>query len=169
APLTPFPPNSLHYLTVNHTKYFDNPTLELADPLLYDKCIRSFQTASEREAEGKAKGWSGILHADLERAEARMEALKKATEDRRNGKEDEDEGDKVSSKEEGIGRWEDAMTRRFLEGGDQDVDYKTIDDNEEYDDVKQIERDVQEAYFDAETPSASEEGSSCTDTGIQDF
>lgn len=98
-----------------------------------------------------------------------MEALKKATEDRRNGKEEEDEDDKVGSKEEGIERWEDAMTRRFLEGGDEDVDYKTIDENEEYDDVKQIERDVQEAYFDAETPSIPDEGSSCTDTGIQDF
>ncbi|CAL3971191.1 unnamed protein product, partial [Diplocarpon coronariae] len=27
-------------------------------PLLYDRCIRRFQTAAEREADGKAKGYS---------------------------------------------------------------------------------------------------------------
>lgn len=103
-----------------------------------------------------------------------MEAIRKATaarEEARNAgvpDEDEDE-DKVENKEEGIERWEDAMTRRFLAGGDDDVDYNTIDDNEDYDDAKEIEREVHEAYFDAETPSAPAEGSSCTDTGIQDF
>ncbi|KAF8460305.1 coiled-coil domain-containing protein-domain-containing protein, partial [Kalaharituber pfeilii] len=155
---------SLCYIETNHSEYFSNSDLELADPLLYDKCIRKFQTSAEREAEGKAKGWSGILHADLERAEARMEALRKASEDPSSAFDYEE--DTIQTKEEGRERWEEAMTRRFLAGEDEDVDYSTIDDNEAYDDTKQLERDVEDAYFDAESPSV--EGPS-TDTGIQDF
>ncbi|KAI5796345.1 coiled-coil domain-containing protein-domain-containing protein, partial [Peziza echinospora] len=154
---------SLCYLENNHDTYFSNTDLELADPLLYDKCIRKFQTPAEREAEGKAKGWSGILHADLERAEARMEALRKSNLNPTNGVVD-DEEDAVMSKEDGEERWKDAMTRRFLAGNDEDVDYNAIDDNEAYDDAKQMERDVQDAYFDAETPDGG-----TTDTGVQDF
>jgi len=103
-----------------------------------------------------------------------MEALKKASERRRSravpneegeGGDDE-EDDNIETREEGRERWEDVMTRRFLEGEDEDIDYTTIDDNEEYDDRKQMERDEEDAYFDAESPSLLE-GS--TDTGIQDF
>ncbi|KAK6580396.1 hypothetical protein PZA11_007418 [Diplocarpon coronariae] len=58
-----------------HPSYFASPDLELADPLLYDRCIRRFQTAAEREADGKAKGYSGVLEADLYRTEAKIRAL----------------------------------------------------------------------------------------------
>src|ERR1700760_3686559 len=54
--------------------YF-NSSLELADPLLYDRLIRRFQTAAEREDEGRRKGFSGVLHADLIRSEAKLDAL----------------------------------------------------------------------------------------------
>jgi hypothetical protein len=48
------------YLDLNPS-YFTSPNLELADPLLYDRLIRRFQTAAEREADGRAKGFSGVL------------------------------------------------------------------------------------------------------------
>ncbi|TIA06516.1 hypothetical protein D6C83_08701, partial [Aureobasidium pullulans] len=55
--------------------YFDSPSLELADPLLYDRMIRRFQSAAEREADGREKGYSGMLEADLMRSEAKIDAL----------------------------------------------------------------------------------------------
>src|ERR1700760_546876 len=61
------------YLDLN-PEYF-NSSLELADPLMYDRLIRRFQTTAEREEEGKRKGFSGILQADMLRSEAKMEAL----------------------------------------------------------------------------------------------
>ncbi|KAI9757454.1 MAG: hypothetical protein M4579_003470 [Chaenotheca gracillima] len=56
----------------HHPEYFSG--LELVDPLLYDRCIRRFQSAAEREAEGKRKGYSGVLEADLFRGEAKLAA-----------------------------------------------------------------------------------------------
>ena len=37
--------------------------------------IRRFQSATEREADGRQKGYSGVLEADLMRAEAKVDAL----------------------------------------------------------------------------------------------
>jgi hypothetical protein len=73
----------------------------------------------------------------------------------------------VTSKEEAEQVWRETMTLRFLEGRDEDADYESIDNSEEYDDYRQIERDAQDAYFDAESPS--EEGAGAGDTGVQDF
>src|ERR1700760_5016842 len=61
------------YLDLNPS-YF-NASLELADPLLYDRLIRRFQTPAEREVEGRAKGFSGVLQEDLYRSEAKIAAL----------------------------------------------------------------------------------------------
>ena len=61
-----------HYLD-KHPEYFDS-SLELADPLLYDRLVRRFQSPVEREAEGRSKGYSGILEADLLRSERRSSA-----------------------------------------------------------------------------------------------
>jgi len=58
-----------------HPSYFTSSDLELSDPLLYDRCIRRFQTPAEREADGKKKGYSGVLEADLYRSEAKIAAL----------------------------------------------------------------------------------------------
>ena len=97
-----------------------------------------------------------------------MEALRKANTNPTNGVVDDGiQEDKVESKEGGRERWEDAMTRRFLAGGDDDVEYTEIDDNEKYDDARQMRRDVEDAYFDAESPCTPEGGP--TDTGVQDF
>ncbi|RDL41571.1 uncharacterized protein BP5553_01550 [Venustampulla echinocandica] len=58
--------------------YFTQPDLELLDPLLYDRCVRRFQTPTEREADGRAKGYSGVLEADLYRSEAKLAAVHKS-------------------------------------------------------------------------------------------
>ncbi|KAF2085547.1 hypothetical protein K490DRAFT_75156 [Saccharata proteae CBS 121410] len=164
-----------------HPEYFDSG-LELADPLLYDRLIRRFQTPAEREAEGRAKGYSGVLEADLLRSEAKMQALRhpdpNVTISYRRGQNGEivaEERDEVpASKEEGMKRWRDDMGQRFLRGEDKDFDYAEVDESEEWDDRQLEEREKQEVYFDAETPTwivdekGAEKGPSC-ETGLQDF
>ncbi|RPA83344.1 hypothetical protein BJ508DRAFT_71186 [Ascobolus immersus RN42] len=240
----------LHYLTL-HPTYTSSPDHELAAPLLYDKCIRRFQTAKEREEEGRKKGWSGVLYADLERAEAKMEAVRREEaalerirkekeqeeddgeekhEDKNDDGDDDDEMDtldgaeekrgrkrqvrfgeiediepepsepetpvgpygapsqvleeqttqpetewvgewgyeneEIPTKEEGQAIWTEFVTRRFLEGRDADVDYDSIDLSEAWDDVRAIERDMEDRYFESETP---EEVAVSTDTGVLDY
>ncbi|KAJ9420219.1 hypothetical protein QL093DRAFT_1381536 [Fusarium oxysporum] len=46
------------------------------DPVLYERLVKRFQSASEREAEGKAKGYGRTLEADLQRGESKLKRLK---------------------------------------------------------------------------------------------
>ncbi|EDU44403.1 repeatdomain containing protein [Pyrenophora tritici-repentis] len=169
------------YLEV-HPEYFSDASLELADPLLYDRLIRRFQSASEREAEGRKKGFSGQMSADLWRAEAKKDALSQPdpnslfTYSRGPQGEivEEDKDDIPMTKEEGQAWWVDEMTQRFLRGGDDDFDYaKLVDGNAQYDDPEQ-ERDLEEAYFESMESDFDSDGEGkekvlVGETGIQDY
>lgn len=166
----------------------------LSDPLLYDRCVRRFQSASEREADGRSKGYSGVLEADLYRSEAKLAALAGnqdsdiASEPHsssnpavpfvsyirgENGEVLPEEEDEVpKSKEEGLERWKFEMTLRFLRGEDQDFDYKAVDENDVLDPIENQEKE--EKWFDEEEPEwvgEEEEGTDTIggETGIQDF
>ncbi|QSS53439.1 DUF2052 superfamily domain-containing protein [Histoplasma capsulatum var. duboisii H88] len=163
-----------------HPEYF-SAALELADPLLYDRLIRRFQTATEREEEGRAKGYSGVLEADLMRSEAKMEALANpdpsATVTYSRGPNGEilaeDQDEIPETKKEGAERWRWEMEMRFLRGADHEFDYNFVDQNEEYDDWNE----EQERYFDEEEPHFLLDGDDEShrkeelkgETGIQDF
>ncbi|CCX32346.1 Similar to hypothetical protein [Tuber melanosporum Mel28]; acc. no. XP_002836733 [Pyronema omphalodes CBS 100304] len=154
----------LHWLSA-HPSYFTSPDLELADPLLYDRLIRRYMTPAEREAQGRSRGWSGVLEADLTRAEAKVQALQAA--DQGLSIEQRAEmatGEMVGSREEGEELWRETMTIRFLGGGDGEADYGEIDGSEEWDDRETIRREEEEAWFDAETPSEV-----TGDTGVLDY
>lgn len=166
------------YLDLN-PDYF-TPELELADPLLYDRLVRRFQTAAEREAEGRRKGFSGVLEADLRRSEAKMEALNDKNPNPNavlfaysrgpNGEivaEVEDEVPK--SKAEGLARWRFEMEMRFVRGDDADFDYKVVDEDERWDDWEEERRRDLEGYLDGEEPSWACEGELKGETGVQDF
>ncbi|KAF3010902.1 hypothetical protein E8E13_009847 [Curvularia kusanoi] len=163
-----------------HPEYFDDSSLELADPLLYDRLIRRFQTAREREAEGQRKGFSGQMSTDLWRAEAKKDALKhtdpKSLFIYSRGPQgqivEEDKDEVPMTKEEGKNWWTDEMTQRFLSGADHDFDYRTVDHNDKYDDEK--ERDIQDAYFDSMESDFDSDGEGkekvlTGETGIQDY
>ena len=158
------------------------------DPLAYDRLVRRFQSPMERETEGKKKGYSGILEADLWRSEAKVEALAnpdKAASMRyirsQNGEILAEEKEEVpSSKEEGLSRWRVEMELRFVSGEDVEFDYNIVDQNEEFDDWHVQERERQETWFEAEEPKwvssgnahNKEEGPAVDlkgETGIQDF
>ncbi|CAK4031014.1 Hypothetical predicted protein [Lecanosticta acicola] len=150
----------------------------MADPLLYDRLVRRFMSASEREREDRERGYSGILEADLVRSEAKIEALQHPDPNspmayRRapNGSivavEAEDE--KVLDKEEGWRMWVDYQTQRFLRGEDQNFDYSAVDENDEYDDRAEEDRSRLDQYFAQEDAEYVGEGTPKGETGIQDF
>ncbi|KAL4808765.1 coiled-coil domain-containing protein-domain-containing protein [Aspergillus unguis] len=162
-----------------HPEYF-SADLELADPLLYDRLIRRFQTPQEREAEGRAKGFSGVLQTDLLRSEAKMDALSHPDPHAiftyargPNGEILAEENDEIPpTKEEGEKAWKWEMTMRFLRGEDADFEYDKVDRNEEYDDQSA----EQEKWFDEEEPEWVDDGNGgdvrdrlTGETGVQDF
>ncbi|TGZ82956.1 hypothetical protein EX30DRAFT_144914 [Ascodesmis nigricans] len=160
----------LCYLRSNPS-YFTSPDLELADPLLYDRLIRRFLTPAEREEQGRTRGFSGVLEADILRSEAKIAAIQDAEADTEE-KAVKMNGDEVETREEGEELWRRVMTERFLAGNDKEVDYKTIDENEAWD-GEEMRRDEEERWFDAETPrwvdGGGEEEGLCTDTGVLDY
>lgn len=123
-----------------------------------------------------------MLEADLERAEAKMEALAhpdpNALYTYSRGPHGEilaEEKDEIpASKEEGIERWRLEMELRFVKGGDDEFDYSAVDGCDEYDDWDE----EQEKYFEDEEPEwlveRDGEGKAIRsnlegETGVQDF
>lgn len=185
-----------------HPEYFTSADLELAgkhtpsflciifspirrtnihsriDPLLYDRLVRRFQSAQERESDGRKKGYTGVLEADLTRSEAKLSALQNP--DPTNGaviyKRAPDghilaveQDEEASSKAEAWERWVDIMTQRFLRGGDKGFEYEGVDGNEEFDDREEEERREFEGYVGEQTPEFLGEGRPVGETGVQDF
>jgi hypothetical protein len=155
------------------------PLISSKDPLAYDRLIRRFQTPAEREAEGREKGYSGTLEADLWRSEAKLQALTNSPNKRDEaGKIVAETEDEVpASKEEGMERWRLEMEMRFLKGEDAEFEYVAVDASEEFDDRGTEEREEEEKWFEEEEPrwvagseeEASTEKSLRGQTGVQDF
>lgn len=148
--------------------------------MLYDSLVRRFQTPAEREAEGKRKGYSGVLEADLLRGEARLaEVLEggaagapsslaepsQSHDATAGGPSTSLPAESVASldpdvlppetKAEARGRWLEYLTTRFVGGGDIDFDYDIVDFNDEYDVLER--KEAQDAWFDEEDPSWASE------------
>jgi hypothetical protein len=80
--------------------------------------------------------------------------------------------------EEGRTRWDEFLRRRFVAGGDEDFNYRAVDEDEEYDILERQEQEL--AWFDNEEPSWIGQSDGDDDsggaeriltgeTGIQDF
>ena len=136
-------------------KKSQSPNKSRADPLLYDRLVRRFQTAEERAAARRTRGFAATLSADLSRAEARLAALpaNKSTNNTVNGSasgtssERQDttavgivspddrvqsepfliEPDSPTTRAEGLDQWRSILTRRFISGLDSDFDYTLVD------------------------------------------
>ena len=154
------------------------PTLTL-DPLLYDRLVRRYQSADEREKEGRQRGYTGVLEADLVRSEAKIDALKHPDPNspivyKRDGRGsiysvDQDVEDRAMGKEDAWTRWVDVMGQRFMHGNDSDFDYATVDGNEDFDDREEEDRSRLEQYFQGEEAQFVGEGRPTGETGLQDF
>jgi len=149
------------------------------DPLLYDRLIRRFQSAEERSAEGRAKGYAAVLQADILRSEAKMDALAnpdptvtlafKRTPD--GGVIEEDINEIPETKDEGREMWREHMAARFVQGRDTDFDYEQVDANDDYDDRALQEEAAEERYFAAESPDnvLDEQNPLEGESGVQDY
>ncbi|RYP27613.1 hypothetical protein DL767_007618 [Monosporascus sp. MG133] len=174
-----------------HPEYVDSLEHELAgkppliyvalpDPLLYDALIRRFQTAEEREIEGRTKGYSRVLEVDLLRGEARLAQLAKRDPEQQlqekngavvvdvpsasaadrdafireyaaGGGGDGKEGTPgPETREEGRRRWDEFLRRRFVLGRDEDFDYRPVDENDDYDALER--REEEDRWFNDEEP-----------------
>lgn len=141
--------------------------------------IRRFQTTAEREAEGRKKGYSGVLEADIMRSEAKVDALAHPDPNspltyRRDAEGsiiavEQDEEDRPNNKEEGEDKWREVMEQRFLRGEDNDFEYADVDESEEYNDHEEERRNREEKYFDEEEEEFIGEGEKTGETGVQDY
>ncbi|KAK3676837.1 hypothetical protein LTR78_003041 [Recurvomyces mirabilis] len=172
--------NRRHRYLELHPEYFHGSNLELADPLLYERLVRRFQSSAEREKEGKQRGYTGNLEADLVRSEAKLAALRnpdtqrsvvyQRVEDGSITSTEADRDESAQSREEGRRRWEDIMGQRFLKSEDEEFEYADVDENEEYDDRGEIDRKALQRYLDTEEEAfVGEGGKPEGETGIQDF
>ncbi|KAH7176707.1 hypothetical protein EDB81DRAFT_773411 [Dactylonectria macrodidyma] len=170
------------YLVRNAT-YFDSLEHELADPVLYERLVKRFQTPAEREAEGKAKGYGRTLEAALERGESKVSGVPQASKPAANDEEatdialDRSWAHPATDKVHGQQQWRDFLEDRFVHGKDEDFDYSAIDVNEEFDTLAR--KDAEDAWFDDEEPGWVEDvGAPNTEkaadkrngeTGVQDY
>lgn len=147
--------------------------------MLYDRLIRRFQSAEEREREGRARGVAAGLEASIVRGEAKVEALahpdvenplvyERAVDGTVVGVE-EDQAERAGSREEGREMWRDVMGRRFMRGEDREFVYKTVDDDEAYDDLDEEGRRQQEEWFGGQEEEFVGAGKPEGETGVQDF
>lgn len=180
-------------LRLSTPRYTDFIATLLADPDLYDKLVRHFQSPAEREAEGRAKGWGKTLESSLMRGEDRLErvaasytggrplapgTLSSSSSSRKPNSIvdaaapnfDIDAAlaeEKPMTKEQGRSAWQAYLRERFVMGGDEDFDYSKVDHNEDLDAI--AHRDREEAYFDEQEPEwADDSDSDGLDNDIND-
>ena len=141
--------------------------------------MRRFQTAGEREREGRARGYAASLEADLRRSEAKLGALKtpdlktpvayQRAADGSITAVERELGQRAQNKEDGLERWRSAMRLRFIEGNDSDFDYALLDNDDALDDRAEEERTQLEEYLGAEEEQFVGVGEPEAQTGVQDF
>jgi hypothetical protein len=154
--------------------------------LLYDRFVRRFQTATERQQQTVQRNLDrptnltgDILEANLVRSEAKLEALKhpdpnspivyQRAADGSIVAFEQDEDDRALSREEGWSRWTDIMGQRFLRGEDRHFDYGSVDENDEYDDRATQDRERLEEWLDGEEVEHPAGYVPTGETGIQDY
>ena len=167
----------LAYLT-KHPSYL-NIGVEYKDPLLYDTMIRRFQSAAEREDAGRENrtesrfSLANHFLQGIDRVEMTQRKAK-AFDARTKGIDSSDvdrQAQMWQAYEDGVDNWvthstnemdakernkvmfEKVIRERFLAGLDEDFDYRTVDNNEAYDDMDVVRRDEEDSYFDQESPS----------------
>ena len=141
--------------------------------------VRRFQSAAEREKQGREKGYSGVLEASLVRSEAKIDALQypdptsrmvysRAADGSISGLE-QDQDERAQGKEDGLEKWKKAMGTRFVRGSDDDFDYKTVDENDQYEDRGEEDRVNLDEYLRGEEEDFIGDGKPEGETGVQDF
>lgn len=143
-----------------------------ADPLLYERLVKAFQTAAERQSERREMGFGRILESDFARAAQRDARRARVGTRRADGVDDAEPaastaaaaaaadadddapwGGRLVDREHGRRLWREFLTERFVRGRDDEFDYGPVDADAALDVVAQ--REAQEAWFDEEPGWAS--------------
>ena len=129
--------------------------------------------------EGRKKGFSGNLEADLTRSEAKIDALAHPDPNspltyRRDAQGsitavEMNEEDRPKTRDDGAARWREFIEQRFLRGQDIDFDYSAVDSNDAYDDRREETLRREEGYFDEQEEEYVGDGGEQGQTGVQDF
>lgn len=156
-----------------------------SDPALYERLVKRFQSASERTAENKVKGYGRTLEASLLRGENKLAELASAKEVTTSvysnrstvsvNSTPENRWDApANDKQQGLDLWQAFLEDRFVMGRDDEFDYEKVDKDEELD-VWEREGD-EERWFEDEEPSWTEENGNNGkreerkgETGVQDY
>merc|ERR1712096_326641 len=145
--------------------HFSETAMKARNPLLHEQLVGRFMTEEEKEEKERPDmsncSLTNIIleHMDLNKERDDKKRLKEEEdEDEEEFDTDEDESDDVEE-EEGLGRQEGgreflkqqfvkAAYQSFLEGKDDEVDYRKIDNDGTLDDLDVEQRDAEEKYFD---------------------
>jgi hypothetical protein len=82
---------------------------------------------------------------------------------------EQDADERAQGKEDGWERWKEVMGLRFIRGGDEDFDYASVDENDDFDDRAEEDRQKLEEYLGEEEERFIGEGKPSGETGVQDF
>ncbi|GAB7359641.1 hypothetical protein MBLNU230_g6822t1 [Neophaeotheca triangularis] len=186
-----------------HPTYFTSPSLEFADPFLYEELVGRFIPTAEKEAVRRTANVQNN-HSNTSNAgeasnggpvggEDRVADLSRGTElamakeavlanpdpnspllykRRADGgviATLPDQDDRVQDREEGLAKWQEVMTLRFLRGADEEFEYESVDTDRGLDDWEREDREDLEKWLDEEGEEFVGEGSPKGQTGVQDF
>lgn len=154
----------------------------LIDPVLYERLVKRFQSASERTAEGRAKGYGRTLEASLLRSESTLANLAEASNTPASLYAGRSSTNSPSSaenpwdapaadKQQGLDLWRSFLEDRFVHGRDDEFDYGKVDGDEDLDVWDR--GNAEQEWFEDEEPSWVEEGHNGAgrigETGVQDY
>lgn len=153
---------ALQNMVTSGSEYFKEAEMKRRNPLLYNQLIGRYLSEEEKEANNRPD-LSNCKLSDiiLEHIDITDERDKKAKEEEdenveefdTDSEEDDEDSNEVAEIDE-AGRdllrkeFVRAAYNSFLEGNDQEFDYRNVDDNSELDNLDIEERDAEERYFD---------------------
>jgi len=134
--------------------YFSKENMRMREPTLYHHYVGKYeQRVDEKDTE---KPLYEVLLNNMDRISCEMRRLREEIEiaqlDPDSQKNSTEENLDISLEERGAQSKEfvKLMHERFLNGDDKGFDYSIVDANIEYDDIVQMQRDSEDAYFDSE-------------------
>jgi hypothetical protein len=142
---------------IKQGEYFDDESMKSREPLLYEEMIGKYEQSNNQTTSSSSTGLhlTDFLMKHLENInhDDRLNQLKSLENDQ-NEESDEDEEEEEEEEEDEDRKQEmrneflTIMHRKFLNGEDINFDYRSIDLNDDYDNVEIESRDLEEKYFD---------------------
>ena len=138
---------------IKQGEYFDDESMKSREPLLYEEMIGKYEQSNAQSSSSSSglhltdflmKHLENLNHGD------RLNQLKSIENEQieEEEEEEEEEEDDENHEEELRNEFLTIMHRKFLNGEDKNFDYRSIDYNDDYDNIEIESRDLEEKYFD---------------------